>query len=149
MSGIRDTEDALAFVEEHGIILVSAKGLVPRLTEYIVGEAIKGSWWAHPQSHAIFAVLNAVADSGQVLICRLVDGKLTMIHRGLWPALVRAAGHFAPVQIAQVLQEHTAAGKHKNRIIPFPHWVPADILAKAQKLAEQDALAPFVKWAAH
>ena len=31
---------------EHGIVLVSAKGPAPRLTEAIIGKPIKGSWWA-------------------------------------------------------------------------------------------------------
>jgi hypothetical protein len=30
--------EALAFVEAHGVVLVSAKGPVPRLTEAIAGE---------------------------------------------------------------------------------------------------------------
>ena len=147
MSRIIKLEEALDFVREHGIVLVSAKGPVPRLTEYIVGEPIKGSWWAHPQSHAIFAILNAVSDSGQVLICKMIGGKATMIHQRLWPSLVRAAGNFAPEQIAQVVQEHTASGRHLNREITFPLWVPDEVLAQAKKMTEQDALAPFIQWA--
>ena len=57
MSKCATSEEALAFVREHGVVLVSAKGTVPRLTEAIIGEPIKGSWWAHPQSHHIFTVL--------------------------------------------------------------------------------------------
>ena len=48
---------AIAFVRQHGVVLVSAQGAVPRLTEAIVGEPVKGSWWAHPKSHHIFAIL--------------------------------------------------------------------------------------------
>lgn len=146
MSRIINLEDALKFVDEHGIVLISAKGPVPRLTEFIVGAPIKGSWWAHPQSHAIFTLMNAVADSGQVLICRMVGGKLTMVHRRLWPSLVRAAEHFAPEQIAQVLQEHTASGKHVNREIAFPLWAPGEVITAAVALTEPDAIAPFIRW---
>jgi len=50
----------LAFIEEHGAVLVAAKGAAPRLVEVILGEPIRGSWWAHPASHGIFAVLTRV-----------------------------------------------------------------------------------------
>jgi len=82
--------EAIAFVRQHGVVLASAQGAVPRLTEAITGEPIKGSWWAHPKSHHIFGILQAVTDSEDILVCRLVDGKLTLVHRRLWPALVRA-----------------------------------------------------------
>ena len=137
---------ALAFVEEHGVVLVSAKGDAPRLTEVIVGEAIQGSWWAHPKSHRIFAVLSAVADSGQVLLCRLVGGKVTMVHRRVWPHLVRSASRFTPEQIAEVSQEHTPSGKHVKHEVPFPKWVPAGVARKAERLTEEEAVAPFAKW---
>jgi hypothetical protein len=146
MAKIIDLAEALKFVDAHGVVLISAKGSVPRLTEYIVGETIKGSWWAHPQGRAIFTLLNAVENSGDVLICRLIDGKLTMVHRRLWPSLVRAAKHFAPEQLAQVVQEHTASGKHVNREIAFPDWVPAEVLTTAVALTEQEAITPFAKW---
>jgi hypothetical protein len=134
-------EEALAFVREHGIVLVSAKGSVPRLTEAIIGEPIAGSWWAHPQSHHIFAILGAVTDSDQVLVCRLLDGKVTLVHRRLWPALVRLAARFAPERLAQVREEHTPTGRHASRETPFPQWVPADIAEQARTIGEREALA--------
>ena len=65
MSKCATAEEALAFVRERGIVLASAKGTAPRLTEAIIGEPIKGSWWAHAQSHQIFAILEAVTESEQ------------------------------------------------------------------------------------
>ena len=79
-------QQALAFVQKHGVVLVSAKGPAPRLTEAIAGEPIKGSWWGHAQGRRIFAILSAVTQADQVLVCRLLDGKLTLVHRRLWPA---------------------------------------------------------------
>src|SRR5262245_18539516 len=118
---------ARAFVRKHGIVLVSGKGPVPRLAEAVVNEPIRGSWWSHPKSHAIFVVLQAVVESGDVLVCRLVGRKLTLVHRRLWPALVRVAVRFPKDQIAKVQQEHTATGRHLTREIPFPKWVPAEV----------------------
>lgn len=133
-------EKAMAFVEARGVVLASARGPVPRLTEAIVGEPIEGSWWAHSKGHEIFAVLQALGDSPDILVCRLVGGKITFVHRRLWPALVRAATHFSAHQLAQVRQEHTASGHHVNREVAFPNWVPPEIIGLARNLSEREAL---------
>ena len=138
---------ALAFVAERGVVLVSAKGPVPRLTEVIAGEPIKGSWWGHPKSHQIFAILEVVTESEDVLVCRLVKGKITLVHRRLWPALVRLAALFPPNRISKVRQEHTASGRHVNKIVPFPLWVPAEVLKQASAISEAEAIAAFGEWA--
>ena len=145
MTRCTTAEEALAFIREHGVVLASAKGAAPCLTEAIVGEPIKGSWWGHPQSHRIWAILEAVTESEEVLVCRLVGGKITLVHRRLWPALVRLAGLFAPEQLAQVRQEHTPSGRHVSHAVPFPQWVPPDVAAQAETIGEQEALAVFVR----
>src|SRR5882672_990994 len=132
--------EAISFIQKYGVVLASAKGPVPRLTEAIAGEPIKGSWWAHPKSHEIFAVLQAVADSDEVLVCRLVNGKVTFIHRRLWPALVRVAKRFPSAQIAQVHEEHTTSGRHVTREVQFPKWVPAEVINQAKAMSEKKAL---------
>jgi hypothetical protein len=129
------------------VVLASAKGPVPRLTEAIIDEPIKGSWWAHPRSQQIFAVLQAVADSEEVLVCRVVNGKVTFIHRRLWPALVRVASRFAAAQIAQIHEEHTVSGRHVTREVPFPQWVPPVVLKHAKKMTEKEALDALGPWA--
>ena len=148
MSKCTTTEEALAFVRKHGVVLVSARGNAPRLTEAIVGEPIKGSWWAHAQSHQLYAILGAVTESDQVLVCRLINGKVTLVHRWLWSSLVRLANRFAPEQLAQVRDEHTRSGRHVSHEVPFPQWVPPDILEQAKTTNENDALAVFGAWLA-
>ena len=130
---------ALAFIEAHGVVLVGARGPVPRLVEAIAGEPIEGSWWAHPASPRIFAVLQALEETGELLLCRLIEGKVTVVHRRLWPALVRLAHRFTPQQLAQIKQEHTDSGKHINRIVDFPHWVPGSVRAAAHELNDAEA----------
>ena len=139
--------EAISFIQEHGVVLASAKGPVPRLTEAIAAEPIKGSWWAHPKSHQIFAVLQTVADSDDVLVCRLVRGKVTFVHRRLWPALVRVAKRFPSAQIAQVHEEHTASGRHVTQEVPFPKWVPAKVFEQAKRMNEKEALDALGLWA--
>ena len=132
---------ALAFVRRHGVVLVSAKGRAPNLVEAIAGEPVKGSWWGHPDGKRIYAVLSAVTESEDVLVCRLVDGKITLVHRRLWPALVRLAHAFPPERIARVLDGHTAAGHHVSRSIPFPAWVAPVVKQEADALGEEQARA--------
>ena len=131
--------DALAFIEEHGVVLVAARGPVPRLVEVILGEPIKGSWWAHPASRRIFAVLQALQESGELLVCRLIAGKVTLVHRRLWPALIRLERRFSREQLAQIHQEHTAAGRHANRVVAFPAWVPEGVLAASRRMSDEEA----------
>ncbi len=142
-----NANEAISFIKEHGVILASAKGPVPRLTEAIVDGEIKGSWWSHPKSRQVFAVLQAVTDSEDILVCRLVNGKITLVHRRLWPALVRVAKRFPSRRIAQVHEEHTASGRHITREVPFSKWVPAGVVEQAKRMGEQEALAALGNWA--
>ena len=134
-----NADAAMAFVRRHGIVLVSAKGPAPRLTEAIAGEPIKGSWWGHAKGHQIFAILQQIEDSPDILVCRFISGRMTLVHRRLWPAIVKLASHFHPDQLAQVRQEHTASGKHVNHLTAYPNWVPAKILGEAARLTTQEA----------
>jgi hypothetical protein len=136
-----NADAAMSFVREHGVVLVSAKGPIPRLTEFIAGEPIRGSWWAHPKSHQIFAILQTLGDSPDVHVCRLVSGHVTFVHRRLWPAMVKAASRFHPDQLAQVHQEHTSSGRHVSRKIEYPKWVPPEIIEEARHLTVQEAAA--------
>lgn len=140
MSGQLPLRAALEFVREEGIVLASAKGSAPRLIEAILGEPISGNWWAHPKSSFIYNVLAAVSESEDILVCRLLGGRITLIHRRLWPALVRTAGHFDVAQLAQVREEHTPSGRHVTREVAFPLWVPAAVREEAALLSENEAL---------
>jgi hypothetical protein len=116
------------FVEKHGIVLASARGAVPSVAEAVVGEPIVGSWWAHPKGRAIFAALSELDDSPDVRCFKLIDGKVTLVHRRLWPALVKLgrAGAIARERLAALQQEHMPTGEHRNLVTPFPDWVDDD-----------------------
>jgi len=134
-------DDALAFVERHGIVCeASRRGGVPSLVDAIAGEAVRGNWWSHPRSRAIFAATRAVRDSADVLVCRLVDGKITFVHRRLWPALARIADRFTPECLSRLREVHAANGKHRIEETPFPDWVPPTVLATAKRLKQAQAI---------
>jgi hypothetical protein len=131
---------ALAFVRRHGVVLVSASGAAPSLAAWVAGEPIRGSWWAHARGHEIYAVASALRESPDVLVCRLLEGKLTMVHRRLWPALARAAPRLPHDRLARVSERHTERGRHETRETPFPGWVPPDVRAAARRLTLEQAL---------
>jgi len=133
--------DPLEWVCAQGVVLQSARGPVPSLAERIAGEPIRGSWWGHSSSHEIFAVLTRILDSGEVVATRLVDGKVTLLHRRVWPALVRVADRFPAERLAAVDEVHTASGAHRTIAVPFPEWLPAEDLAAAALLTVDEALA--------
>jgi hypothetical protein len=138
--------DGIAFVRKHGVVLASAKGPVPNLADAVAGEKIRGSWWGHPRGAEIFDVLGAVADSPDVLCFKLVDRKVTFVHRRVWPALVRLAAELGRARLTAVKQEHTKSGAHKNVATPFPRWVPAETREAAVALSVEQARKLLGNW---
>ena len=137
---------ALAFIRKHGVVLEAAQGPVPSLAGAIAGDTLRGSWWSHPKSRQIFALTRAMRVHDDVLVCRLLGGRITYVHRRCWPALVRLAGRIEATRLAKVVEEHTSAGRHRLREVPFPKWVPPEILAEARALSEATAQAACAPW---
>ncbi len=97
-------KQALAWVKRWGIAVESAHAGVPSLAQVIAGEPLRGSWWAHPKGDEIFLLSRAIRRSPDVLVCRLVDGKITYVHRRMWPALVSMAGRFSKQRLAALFR---------------------------------------------
>jgi len=135
-------------VKRHGVVLQAARGPVPSLAEEIAGGPIRGSWWGHPKGHEIFRVAEAISESDDVLVCKLVEGKVTYVHRRLWPAFVRLAPRFRKQQLAKIWNEHTATGAHRARATTFPTWVPTAVLREAEELSTADAERILSPWLA-
>ncbi len=139
-------QDAIRFVEKHGIVLESAHGPVPCLADEIAGQRIKGSWWSHPESHTIHRLTGEVRRSSLIHVCRLVEGKVTLVHRRLWPALVRLADRFARERLSAIREIHTASGHHVVAETPFPDWVPPEVMQEAKALEKEAAAAALGPW---
>ena len=140
------SKQGMAFVRRHGVVLQAARGPVPSLAEAVAGGPIHGSWWGHPKGHEIFRVADAVSDSDEVLVCKLVEGKITYVHRRLWPALVRLASRFRKDQLAKVWDEHSRTGAHRSRRTEFPEWVPGEVLQEAERLSVSEAERILSPW---
>jgi hypothetical protein len=135
----RDVAKARAFVERSGVVLQSGRGPVPSFAAFVAGEPIRGSWWAHPAAQRIFELAEAVIESGDVLVCKLVDGKVTYVHRRLWPALVKLSGRFDRDRLAKTWSEHTPTGAHVAKRLPFPKWVTREMRDAAARLTTAQA----------
>jgi hypothetical protein len=125
-------KEAIAFVERHGVVLQAARGPVPSLAEAIAGETIRGSWWGHAKGREIFRASRVVCESPEVLVCKFVDNKVTY-------ALIKLAPRFGNERLAKVWEEHAKTGARLSRQIPFPEWVPADIMKEAERLSTSEA----------
>ena len=133
--------EELDWLREQGVVMQSARGPVPSLAERVAGGPIRGSWWGHPSGHEIYRVLNEVRASPDVVAMRLINGKVTLMHRRLWPALVRVADRFSTDRLAAIDEVRTGSGAHRTIAVPFPVWVPAEDSTAADKLTVDDALA--------
>ncbi len=132
---------AVDFVASHGIVCEAAhRGTIPVLVEAIAGEKLRGNWWSHPRSREIFAATRAMRESPHILVCRLVDGKISFVHERLWPALVCAAIRFPAAHLARLREVHSESGKHLVEETPFPAWVPAAVFALAKQMREPEAV---------
>jgi hypothetical protein len=74
-----------AVLEERGALLRQDLTL-PCVTTLIVGEPIHGSWWGHRENKLIYDTLGRLeAETARV---KLLNDKVTLVHRRLWPELV-------------------------------------------------------------
>ena len=131
--------EVLELLRDAGVLLESAHGPVPNVAELIAGEEIRGRWWSHPASHRIFRVTRFLRSSPEVLTCRLLNSKITFVHRRLWPALVHLSDQFDPELLASVREVHTSRGSHRRDLVAFPDWVPRDVLESAASLSTTEA----------
>jgi hypothetical protein len=93
-----------------------------------------------PSEPAIFAAINRLAESPDVVRTRLVNGKVTLIHRRLWPALVRLADRLPVERLAAIDEEHLPSGAHRVLEYPFPSWVPDDVAQLARGMSDDEAV---------
>jgi hypothetical protein len=77
-------------IERQGLLLVT-DAVLPSVTRMVAGEPVKGSWWSHPKGRQIYSVLTRLADDPSLVLVKLVEGKLTFVHRALWPELLAVA----------------------------------------------------------
>jgi len=137
---------ALRFIAQHGVVLEAARGPVPSLLEAALGRRPRGSWWGHPRGKEFFWLTRAVRASRDVLVCRLVSGKVTYVDCRLWPALARLERRFGRAALQALREVHTASGAHRVTLTPFRKRVSRRVLASGARLSPERALAALGSW---
>ena len=91
-------ESILSRLNDDGLLMLQDPAL-PSVATLVAGQPVRGSWWAHPRSHAIFRLLGQLAEHPDVLAVKLVSGKVTFLPCRYWPALLAVATAREPWQM--------------------------------------------------
>jgi hypothetical protein len=69
----------------------------------------------------------------------VVNGKVTLVHRRVWPALVRVSDRIPAARLGSIEEQQTVSGAHRKVETPFPDWVPAEAVDAAALLTDAQA----------
>ena len=86
MSPTKTFDQVFLALKTNGFLMLSDNAL-PSIAGIITGTPIKGSWWGHPKGNEIFNCSSEIDDHKDVLSLKLINGKVTFIHKSMWPAL--------------------------------------------------------------
>jgi hypothetical protein len=125
----------LAALERRGLLLLHDP-VLPSLSTIVAGEPIRGSWWGHRAGSAIFEIANALEDHPDVLVTKLVSGKVTFVHHRLVPAVVAVASE----RVAWQLERLGAAASRLLAQVDAQGDAPLRASGEAAKLLERRLL---------
>ncbi len=94
----------------------------------------------------IFVLTRTIRSAEGILVCRLVEGKVTYVHRRLWPAIFRLRASLRKESLGAIQEMHTSVGKHQVSVTPFPDWVPASAKERAERLTIPEAASQLGEW---
>jgi hypothetical protein len=95
---LQDADAVVAAVAERGLLFVSDPQRESAF-HVLTGEFPRGSWWSHPRANEVYDRLQAVERHPDVLLAKLLAGKVTLIHRSLWPAVLAVVTAREPWQL--------------------------------------------------
>ncbi|TCA01027.1 hypothetical protein [Rhizobium leguminosarum] len=83
--------DARGYLIQNGIIPLSpTKGLVS-IVDLILGPGVPGNWWGHQNANLAYNAYSELANDPDIIVMKLVDYKVTLVHRTLWDCIFRVA----------------------------------------------------------
>ncbi|MCZ6543082.1 MAG: hypothetical protein O6768_05410 [Planctomycetota bacterium] len=94
----------------------------------------------------IFKLTRTIRSSENILVCRLVQGKVTYVHQRLWPAIVRLQASIGKENLGAIQEIHTSSGKHQVSVTPFLDWVPVSAKRRAERLTISEATSQLGEW---
>jgi hypothetical protein len=83
-------EQLVAELQRRGILL-EADAVLPSVARMVIGGPWPGSWWAHPLCHRVYMLCQELLDYPDVIVIRLVMGKMAYVHRRVWSDLYAVA----------------------------------------------------------
>lgn len=115
----------------------------------ITGEHLSTSWWSHRKAQEIFACLESLDEIA--LATHLIGGRVTFVHKRLWPALAAAGLSMrGPKSLSKkelqarllvVAHEvHTPSGKHEVEIESWKEWAKREGVRPMKDAAEARAI---------
>lgn len=105
-------------MRRYGLLLASDPRL-PSLVSLVAGKPIAGSWWGHPSGTAIYHESHRLADRSDVVLLKLLNGKVTFVHRSLWSHVYAIGRSNAPWQVRALSPgaQHLLDLVRRNRLI--------------------------------
>ena len=94
---VRRAVDRVRAVLDREGLLLSHDPEITSATSIIAGAPIRGTWWSHPRGSLIYDAMGVLEE--EVAWPKLVIGKITLVHRRLWPALFVVGTCRAPWQM--------------------------------------------------
>jgi hypothetical protein len=120
--------ETLARIEKEfgriGLLLQHDRDL-PSVTTLVVGKPIKGSWWGHRRGKEIYALLEEFHEGAGALSAKLVNGKITYVHRRLWSAFLELTMHGQRTRVRLL----SVAAKSLHKVVTDETIVRVDELA--------------------
>lgn len=84
---MKTANQVLRSLQTGGLLLLHDKAF-PSVASLVTDETLSASWWSHPRATDVFRVVSEIVKHPDVLLCKLVDGKVTFVHKELWPAVL-------------------------------------------------------------
>lgn len=110
-------------------LLLETDARLPSVASLIAGEPVSGSWWSHAFAQKIFTTLGQFADHRDVMFTKLISGKVTLVHRKLWPEIFAIGTARAPWQMnglsksaRNLLEMIDEQGSLRTDQIAWPKW---------------------------
>lgn len=127
-----------AELERRGLLLLHDRAL-PSITTLVAGSPITGSWWAHPRGNEIYQLVEELERGGRAIALKLVNGKVTFVHRRLWPLLLAATNGPSSARPSSAVRDllsllESSGTLHVAELRRTPERAPADLKRSVEEI---------------
>jgi hypothetical protein len=112
---------------------------------HIVGQEYRGNWWSLPSASLVYNALQPLRDDVSILVCRLVQRKVTYVDHESWVPLAALACRLPDGALDRVNDVHTSSGRHVTKQVALHDWLEpakqeaASLLGDVRALKQLDA----------